>query len=67
MSIDSMSPEDRKAHLSVSVENETNRLNRGFGAENAPFGGWRNAAVAIVAERENVNPYTLDHLIRGVA
>ena len=33
----------------------------------APFGGWRNRAITIVAERQSINPYTLDRQIRGMA
>jgi hypothetical protein len=32
-----------------------------------PFGGWRNRAVTNVAEREGINPYELDRLLRGVS
>lgn len=52
--------------LNASVNSETRRLERQFGRENAPFGGWRNTALATIAERERMNPYALDRLIRDL-
>jgi hypothetical protein len=55
------------AHLVASVEDELDRLNSQRGEDNAPIGGWRNRAVEIIAEREHMNPYALDHLLRGLS
>lgn len=55
----------RTAFLRVSVQNELDRLNETRGEENAPMGGWRNTAVQTIAEREGMNPYTLDRQLRG--
>lgn len=61
------STRDRQAaFLNASVNGETRRLERQLGRENAPFGGWRNTALATVAERERMNPYALDRLIRNL-
>lgn len=54
------------AFLNASVNGETRRLDRQLGRENAPFGGWRNTALATIAERERMNPYALDRLIRDL-
>lgn len=56
-----------RAFLSLAVENELGRLNGERGKDNAPMGGWRNEAIRRVAEREGMNPYKLDHIIRGIS
>lgn len=53
-----------RAYLKVSVDNETARLKDQRGLENAPMGGWRNRAIESIAEREGMNPYALDRIIR---
>lgn len=67
MSEREMSPEGERAFLRLSVDNETGRLDAARGSINAPFGGWRNTAVEIIAEREGMNPYALDRLLRSEA
>ncbi len=57
----------KRAFLQLSVDNEIVRLGEQHGDENAPMGGWRNRAVESVAAREGMNPYTLDHILRGIA
>lgn len=53
------------ADLATSVQDELDRLNAEHGEHNAPFGGWRNRAVENIAEREGLNPYALDRIIRA--
>jgi hypothetical protein len=58
--------EAARAAGASAVTNETRALEGDF-PDCAPFGGWLNRALAQVAEREGVNPYELDRLLRGVA
>lgn len=53
--------------LAKQVAEMTATLEARHGAENAPWGGWRSQAVALVAERHLLNPYALDHMIRGAS
>jgi hypothetical protein len=64
---DRQSESYRRALLQVRVDDEIARLEEQHGEYNAPIGGWRNRAVENIAEREGMNPYTLDHLLRGIA
>ncbi len=54
------------ALLRVLVNDEHTRLATRHGDENAPMGGWRNRAVESIAAREGMNPYHLDHILRGI-
>lgn len=56
-------PKER-SYLRVAVTNEIQRLEIERGIGNAPFGGWRNTAVQRIADREGMNPYDLDRIIR---
>lgn len=68
MTMLSIHDESETTYLWVAVRNEISRLEDSFGgAENAPLGGWRNTAVQRIAEREGMNPYALDRIIRGRA
>jgi hypothetical protein len=61
---DEDSDKDDHTYLRVAVANEIERLIDSRGAENAPFGGWRDTAVHRIAVRERMNPYTLDRILR---
>lgn len=61
-----MSATTERDRLTTAVETARVELERRHGAHNAPMGGWRNTAVRDVADREGMNPYTLDHIIRGL-
>ena len=61
-----MSTATERDRLATAVETARLALEREHGAHNAPIGGWRNRAVEAVADREGMNPYALDHIIRGL-
>lgn len=65
-STDAAHVEYRRSFLRLSVDNEEERLSLKHGDANAPMGGWRNRAIENVAYREAMNPYSLDHIIRGI-
>lgn len=64
MTMPSIHDQSERTYLRMAVANEIDRLNVDRGSENSPFGGWRNTAIDRIAQREGMNPYTLDRIIR---